>query len=70
MDESVEIMVQRAGRSLAWGTQEPWPVRYPVFWLPYGLRREDPAADITMSESSGRRGSWGGACGILVPVGA
>ncbi len=67
MGESVEIMVQRAGRPLVWGTQELWPVRYPVFWLLHGLRREDSAAGTAMFEPSGRRG---GACGILIPVGA
>ena len=36
MGESIEIMVQRAGRPLVWGTQELWPVRYPVFRLLYG----------------------------------
>lgn len=70
MGESAEIMVQRAGMPPARGTQKPWPVRYPVFWLLYGLRRKDSVASITMSEPSGRWGGRGGAGGILVPVGA
>jgi len=55
MSESVEI------------TEEPWPVRYPVIWLPHGLRRDDAAAVITVSEPPGCRGGVGG---ILTPVGA
>jgi hypothetical protein len=70
MGESVEIMVQRAGVLPGWGTEKPRPVRYPVIWLRHGLRRGDSAAVITTSELSGYLGSPGGACDMLVPVGA